>query len=203
MRKEIIEHLPYTVFSVAIGFIILGLLNFIAQLTKSSIVYPAYDLYHIFHMLHLLFSASATTSMMCKYGENKIKAILIGLIGSVGICGLSDIFIPYISGLLLNIHMHCHICIIHHPLRILPFLTAGILLGLISHNTKDFIFSHSCHVLISSTASILYLISFGLASYWVHHIGIIFIYVIIAVVVPCCCSDIIFPLLTLKRGTKK
>jgi len=200
--KELTEHLPYTVFSVSMGFIVLGILNFFAQLSNASIIRPTQDLYHIFHSLHLLFSAAATVAMMRKYKENKFKALIVGLIGSVGICGLSDIIIPYLAGFLFNVRMHCHICVIHHPLMILPFLLTGLFLGLCvsTHKAvKGFIFSHACHVLISSMASILYLISFGLATHWVHHMGAVFVYSIIAVTLPCCCSDIIFPILTLKN----
>jgi len=96
--KELTEHLPYTVFSVSMGFIVLGILNFFAQLSNASIIRPTQDLYHIFHSLHLLFSAAATVAMMRKYKENKFKALIVGLIGSVGICGLSDIIIPYLAG---------------------------------------------------------------------------------------------------------
>ena len=59
---------------------------------------------------------------------------------------------------------------------------------------KSTIFSHSAHVLTSSVASIMYLVSFGLAD-WVSAVGMVFVYMVFAVMVPCCTSDIVFPLL--------
>jgi hypothetical protein len=47
-------------------------------------------------------------------------------------------------------------------------------------------------------ASILYLVGHGLTD-WIHMAGIVFIYTVIAVMLPCCTSDIIFPLLLAKR----
>jgi len=113
----------------------------------------------------------------------------------VGICGISDIVMPYYSGKLLGIKMHWHICIVEHPQIILTFTAVGILIGLLVPEVrKSTIFSHSAHILISSMASILYLVSFGLTE-WVPVIGMVFVYMILAVIIPCCTSDIIFPLL--------
>jgi uncharacterized membrane protein (DUF4010 family) len=64
--------------------------------------------------------------------------------------------------------------------------------------TEGVIFSHSLHVFISATASIFYLISFGLTE-WVHQVGSILIYMVLAVIIPCCTSDIIFPLLFVSK----
>ena len=110
----------------------------------------------------MLFSATATTAMFWRHDQKLFKSILIGIIGSVGICGLSDIIIPFVSGFLLGVTMKLHICIIEHPRLILPFIISGIFTGLIvpTHSHKSTIFSHSSHVFISSMASILYLISF-------------------------------------------
>jgi len=91
--------------------------------------------------------------------------------------------------------MHWHICRVERPQIILTFTAVGILIGLLVPEVrKSTIFSHSAHILISSMASILYLVSFGLTE-WVPVIGMVFVYMILAVIIPCCTSDIIFPLL--------
>jgi hypothetical protein len=143
--------------------------------------------------------------MFWQHEQRFLKALVIGFVGSVGICGVSDIFIPYLAGTLLGAHMQLHICIVQHPQLILPFVLSGILTGFLAPGTLEkqegVIFSHSLHVLVSSMASILYLISFGVTD-WIQRIGAVFVFMVLAVVVPCCTSDIIFPLLFVKEKEK-
>lgn len=198
--EELREHLPYTIFSVSLGLIGLGLLTFISiLLTKDNFPQAANVLFHVFHPLHMLFSATATTAMFWRHEKKLLKAAFIGLFGAIVICSASDILIPFISGHLLGIEMHFHLCLLEHPEAVIPFLGLGIFVGLlIPKNIKSTLFSHSAHVLISSMASILYLVSFGLID-WVHVIGGVFLLVILAVMIPCCISDIVFPLLFTKK----
>ena len=194
---ELKEHIPYTIFSVACGMIILGILTFASGIYGSGDISDlSKGLFHIFHPIHLLFSAAATTAMFWRHEKMFLKAALIGIVGSLGFCGISDVFIPYIAGLFLGIKMHLHICIIEHFYFVIPFIAAGIFVGIIipTKTHKGTIFSHSAHVLISSMASILYLIGYGLTD-WIRVAGMVFIYTVLAVVIPCCSSDIVFPLL--------
>ncbi|MCM8804192.1 MAG: hypothetical protein NC833_02935 [Candidatus Omnitrophica bacterium] len=193
------HHLPFSVLSVTFGLVFTGILTFFTNILNIENPGKYFEeLFHIFHPSHMLFSALATTTMFWKHDRNFLKAFLIGIIGSAGICGISDIFIPYISGFLLGTKMELHICIIQHPQIVLPFLLFGVFMGYVAPETLEksegVIFSHSLHVFVSATASIFYLISFGLTE-WIHQIGAIFIYMILAVIIPCCTSDIIFPLL--------
>ncbi len=197
---ELREHLPYSIFSVAAGMIFLGILTSMAGiLGGGNISEPSKELFHIFHPIHLLFSATATTAMFWRYDKRILKAALIGFVGAVGICGISDIFIPFIAGLLLGVKMHLHICMMEHPGMIMPFVITGVLAGfLISDKTrKSTMLSHAAHVLVSSMASIFYLTAFGLTE-WLHVAGMVFVYMVLAVIIPCCTSDIIFPLLFVK-----
>lgn len=201
LGQELRTHLPYTIFSVSMGMIILGLLTFACNILKvEDISDPSRGLFHVFHPIHLLFSATATTAMFWRHERRFIKAVVIGFIGAVGICGISDIIIPYVAGSLLGVKMHFHVCIIEHPMFILPFVIAGIFAGFVISPTteKGTIFSHAAHVMVSSMASILYLVSFGL-SQWIEVAGMVFVYMILAVMVPCCMSDIIFPLLLTRK----
>lgn len=200
--EELRVHVPYSIFSVAMGMVILGILTFGAEILGSgNISNPAKGLFHIFHPVHLLFSATATTAMFWRHEKRFFKAIIIGFVGAVGICGISDIFLPFVAGFLLGVKMHLHVCIIEHPSLILPFVFTGIFAGFIVPDTtqKSTIFSHASHVLVSSMASILYLIGFGLIE-WIHVAGMVFIYMVLAVIIPCCTSDIIFPLLLTKKN---
>lgn len=198
---ELRDHLPYSIFSVAAAMAILGILTFVAEIMGSSnISGPLKGLFHIFHPIHLLFSATATTAMFWRHERLFFKAAAIGFIGAIGICGISDIYIPYIAGFLLGVKMHLHICTVEHPILILPFVITGILAGILipPATQKSTILSHAAHVLVSSMASIFYLIGFGLFK-WIHVAGMVFVYMILAVIIPCCMSDIVFPLLLTKK----
>ncbi|MCX8082977.1 MAG: hypothetical protein N3D17_06260 [bacterium] len=197
--RELRHHLPFSILSVSIGLIIVSIFTVITEMSGISDISPfSEELFHIFHPVHLLFSAIATTAMFWQYERRFWKAITVGFIGSVGICGMSDIIFPYIAGFLLGAHMSLHICIIEHPNIVLPFVILGILAGFLAPGTLEkqegVIFSHSLHVLISAIASILYLVTFGVTD-WIHRTGVVLIYMVLAVVIPCCTSDIIFPLL--------
>ena len=97
---ELGEHLPYSIFGVVFSIILMGILNFIATLTggaeKAILAYG--ELFHLFHPSHILFSSLATTAMFWKHDNRSfIKATLIGFIGAIAICGISDILIGVLS----------------------------------------------------------------------------------------------------------
>ena len=157
------------------------------------------NLFHVFHPLHVLFSAAATTAMFWRYDKKILKATFIGFVGALSLCGLSDIFIPFVAGYLLGVEMQLHICILADPMLILPFAFFGIFMGFVLPTVvESTIFSHATHVLISSMASIFYLVSFGLIE-WIPVGGMVFIYMVLAVMIPCCTSDIVFPLLLVRK----
>ena len=200
---ELVHHLPFSIFGVILSILLLGLLSFFVTIMRAQDISAAAfgELFHIFHPVHILFSAVATTSMFWKHERSIVKAVFIGFIGSVFICGLSDIILPFCGGILLGREMQLHICFIRHPVLILTFSSVGILAGLlINKNTRHSTeYSHSAHVFISSSASILYLISYGLTD-WTHLIGAVFLIAVFAVMIPCCASDIVFPLACTHRA---
>lgn len=195
---ELAHHLPFTTFSVIAGMIIVALLT--ACIEKNKLIEISEQMFHIFHPVHVLFSASATTAMFWLHEKKLIKTILIGFFGSVLICGLSDAVIPYLGGALLRTEMEFHICLIQHPHFIIPFALFGILLGITSAEIikRSFIYSHSIHVIVSAMASMLYLTSFGFYN-WLSFVFPVFIILLLGVFLPCCISDIVFPLCFTKR----
>jgi hypothetical protein len=49
-------------------------------------------------------------------------------------------------------------------------------------------------------ASIFYMVGpLGLVA-WIDRLGLVFLFVVLAVMIPCCLSDIVFPLLMSKAG---
>jgi len=201
LRQELLSHLPFSIFSTIGGMVVVAVLTFLGEpLYKENLPGAFRDLFHIFHPVHMLFSATATTAMFWQYERRWIKALVVGLAGAILICGASDILIPYASGLILGAKMQPHICIIEHPGLVLPFALVGVAAGFLAsgHIVRATVFSHSAHVLISSAASLLYLVSFGL-EHWIDRAGWVFILVVVAVMIPCCFSDIVFPLLAVTR----
>jgi len=201
LRKELLAHLPFSIFSTVGGMTLVAILTFIGRPFYQDELPVAFrELFHIFHPVHMLFSATATTAMFWRYERRLLKALVVGLAGAILVCGASDILIPHASGLMLGVRMHFHVCIVEHPGLVLPFAAVGVVTGFLAsgHIVRATVFSHAVHVLISSSASLLYLVSFGLTD-WIHNAGWVFVFVVLAVMVPCCFSDIVFPLLVVTQ----
>ena len=200
---ELGHHLPYTIFGVSMGLMLMAILNFFATLMHSeNLLGPAAaEMFHTTHANHILFSAVATTAMFWKHEKAILKAMLIGSLGSICICTLSDSIFPTLGGKILGINMAMHICIIDHPGIIIPFTIVGVIAGFLIPGAieKSTQYSHSMHVLFSSVSSILYLIGFGMKE-WVHLLGGVFIIAVLAVMIPCCLSGIVFPLICVHRN---
>lgn len=159
-------------------------------------------MFHILHPVHILLSAMATTAMFVRYERKLFKAAIVGAVGAVGVCGLSDVFMPYLSGQLLAAkHMHFHWCVLSHPQMVLPFVALGIVGGMISATavSNSTVFSHSAHVMVSCAASLFYLISYGVHDWFSEDkLPYVFVVVVLCVTIPCCLSDILFPVLVAK-----
>lgn len=166
---------------------------------------PGQRFFHLFHPAHMLFSAAATAAMFFRYERKVLKAIIVGLVGAIGVCGVSDIVMPHMSLAILGVDAPWHICIIEHPGMVLPFAFVGVLMGIGAADSvaQSTIISHSLHVLSSTMASIFYMVGpMGIVA-WIDRSGMVFIFVVLAVMVPCCLSDIVFPLLMSKTGRDK
>lgn len=193
--KEFIHHLPYSAVGVAAC---VGILLWLDRIHWNS--HPLL-LFHVMHPLHILLSAAVTTAIFWKYEQRWLKATAIGFIGSVGICLLSDIVVPYLGASLFHTQIDFHLCVVEEPWLIYPSAAVGILggifwLNLLERGTEFF---HLLHVLVSSLASLLYLISFDI-QLWRAHALLAFAITLVSVWVPCCLSDIVFPLALVKEG---
>lgn len=200
--NELKEHTPFTAIGAASGIIIMLIIvlaNVPAAVSQVT--------FHTLHPLHVVLSALTTTAMYRKYGGRTIWiAVLIGYSGSVGIATLSDAIIPYLGGVLLGVEMEFHLPFIEAEK--VPFIgietwklinaaaLAGIIFGYLKPTTK---LPHSGHVLLSTWASLFFFIAFGVA-YWIPLLPFVFLFLFLSVWLPCCISDIVFPLLfTSKR----
>jgi len=161
----------------------------------SSISYP---IFYTLHPTHVILSAIVTTAMYKKYGNGKVWAtILVGYFGSIGIATLSDSMIPYLGEMLLDLpNKGIHIGFIEEWWLVNPAALIGVTIGYLRPTTK---FPHSGHVLISTWASLFHIImALGEAVTWLTLL-VIFLFLFLAVWVPCCTSDIVFPLLFIRK----
>ena len=192
ITNELKEHAPFTTFGAITGIIIIVIIVFSNVLPQASQV--SYSVFYTLHPAHVVLSALVTTAMYKKYGNGKIwMAILIGYCGAIGIATLSDSVIPYLGEILLGLpNKGIHIGFIEEWWIVNPAALIGIAIGYWRPTTK---FPHSGHVLISTWASLFHIImALGETVNWITLLPIFF-FLFLGVWVPCCLSDIMFPLL--------
>src|SRR5579872_127834 len=205
---ELLCHLPYAIYSVAFGLALLSFVTYFSFTDSPNIICQKADvLFHSFHFMHIVFAATGTLITFFRFSRNIFHAILLGIFSPIIFCTLSDSFLPYLGGRMLGVDMHFHWCFISELSNVLPFLFVGIINGFVMsghhHELQGSysITSHAAHILVSSLASIFYLVSHGCVNWYVL-IGPVFIYLIFAVVVPCTFSDVVVPMLVARAGKK-
>jgi len=198
---ELRRHAPFTAFGAVTGIAILSIIIFTTIFFKvsefSSIIF------YILHPIHIFLSAIVTTAIykLHKHRFNFLWGILIGYVGSIGIATLSDSIIPYLGESLLDLpHKGVHIGFIEKPWLTNPAAFLGIAIAFIRPVTK---FPHSGHVLISTWASLFHIIMAIGQTINLMTISAVFVFLFLAVWLPCCLSDIIFPLLFVPATNEK
>ncbi len=189
---ELQHHIPFTLVGTIIGIGVM--LGMIFGQVKSEV---SLRLFEISHPLHVALSAIVTTSMYRLYGKGKWWAILlIGYVGSVGIGTLSDCIIPYIGEVLMHMpDPHPHIGFIEEWFVVNPAALLGIGIGWAWPHTK---LPHAGHVLVSTAASLFHMTGAMGTEWAVHTLLATGLFLFLAVWIPCCTSDIVFPLLFVK-----
>jgi len=191
IAKELKRHAPFTSFGAATGIVIMIIIVFGSVSPKISSTF-----FYILHPFHVVLSALVTTAMYRLHTRSKLWiAILIGYTGSIGIATASDAVIPYIGAHLLGIKMSFIIPFIA-KWWINPLAFIGIIIGCLRPTTK---FPHAGHVLFSTWASLFFITQNQvMIAGWMF--PFIFLFLFLAVWIPCCMSDIIYPLLFIKKG---
>jgi hypothetical protein len=184
---ELKRHAPFTLFGAFTGIVLMVLFRNIEHQTSKG-------LFYVFHPTHVLLSAMVTASMFKLYARktNFFVVLLIGYIGSIGIATVSDSLIPYAGEVLLGLDAHSHIGFIEGWYVVNPAAVLGVLIAYFWPKTK---FPHSGHVLLSTWASLFHILMALPSSISILMGVVIFIFLFIAVWLPCCVSDIVFPLL--------
>ena len=187
--NELRSHAPFTALGSLAGIaLLLGLLRAGLPAATSA------RLFGILHPLHVLLSAQATIATFRRAGGAGFWRILaIGYLGGVGIGTLSDSLIPYLGEWLLGLpNAHVHVGFIEDWWLLNPLAFVGIELGAWSARTRV---PHALHVWISTGASLFHVAMAmgGIPSAAV--LGGIAVFLFLSVWLPCCTSDIVFPLL--------
>jgi len=196
---ELKNHIPFTLFGAFTGILIMIIIlfsNLFQQIDPIS-----EKIFFILHPTHIFLSALVTTTLYLKYSKKNLwLAIIIGYTGSIVIATISDSIIPYLGEILLDLpHAEPHIGFIEEPFITNIPAFVGISLSFWKGSTK---FPHAGHVLISTWASLFHIImALGVVVTLLQIIGI-FIFLFLAVWLPCCTSDIIYPLLFPNRNYK-
>lgn len=218
---ELKGHAPFTLVGALLGvFFMLFFRNF--GETGSRMLFT------IFHPAHVILSATVTASMFELHTMKKrfLTVLIVGYFGSVGIATLSDIVIPHLGTSVfgLNIpsesemhqlvvesdsevvgeghgHGDCsiHLGFIEEWYIVNPAALLGVIVGFFLPRTK---FPHAGHILVSTWASSSYLLMNMQADLTIIVVTGAFLTLFIAVWLPCCISDIIFPLLFVKSDVE-
>jgi hypothetical protein len=200
--KELRHHGPFTLLG-ALGSVALIMLlrHFAPDFLSTD---RAADLFEFTHPMHVVLSAMVTASLYRNY-RSKTKhsksgvfaVILIGYFGSIGIATLSDCLIPHWGEMLLGMgHSHIHLGIVEMPIIINFAALFGV--GFAYWYPKTH-FPHTGHVLLSMAASLFHILRAQAGTFsLLEGIGIT-LFLFVAVWIPCCLSDIVFPLLFIKK----
>jgi len=196
---ELRHHIPFTVLGAVTGIVAIIIIVAVGALPSVSDV--SETVFYVLHPLHVVLSAGVTTAMYRKYTRGRlIPAILVGYFGSIGVATLSDSVVPYIGELLLDLpHAEAHIGFIEEWQIVNPAAFLGIAVGFWRPGTR---FPHAGHVLVSTWASLFYFTAFGVAD-WIPLLPFVFIFLFLAVWLPCCVSDIVYPLLWAGNGHER
>ena len=190
---ELEHHLPFTALATLMGIILAFYLNLVLfNFTKLETTFDT------LHIAHIFMSAIVSSAIFYRYKKKILPSLFVGVASSVIIGNVSDVFFPFLSGAIFGLKTSFHFPLIEMPLII---FSAGILGAIIGISTKFSKVPHFLHVLVSTFASLIYLLTFTPAINFGFLI-IAFFTTIFTVIVPCCFSDIIFPFLFMGEKIK-
>ena len=183
---ELKHHAPFTASATLIAVFIVFLMVYFLKIVISE------EIFHSFHYLHIVASAMVTAGVFYKYKSRALLAVLRGMLGAIIVGSISDVIFPYLGWASLGLDIHFHLPLLEETGSVLFFALLGSLGGVFIKTTR---YPHFIHVFLSVFASFFYLLAFS--SFGLGYFAVSFFVVFIAVIVPCCLSDIVFPFLFL------
>jgi len=200
--NELRHHGPFTFFGAVLGVVIVFALQRIAPDMLDT--ERAEALFEFSHPLHVVLSALVTAALYKNYRGRPhhtktglLAVVLVGYFGSIGIATLSDCLVPYWAELVLGMeHAHPHLGIVEMPLIINMAALLGIGAAFFSSQTH---FPHGGHVLLSTASSLFHILRAQATPFTPFECILISVFMFIAVWIPCCLSDIIFPIVFVRK----
>jgi len=214
---ELKAHAPFTLFGSLTGIAMMLLFRGMSEST-------AYRLFYVFHPLHVTLSAVVAGSIfrLHERARSFFIVVLVGYVSSVGVATLSNSIIPFFGESILGVAVptesdahgghkqeagnaaagnveekdehsgpQIHLGFIEEWYLVNPAAFLGLLIGYMLPLTK---LPHAGHILVSTWASaahILMNLHTGVTPLTIVGMCVV---LFIAVWVPCCSSDIIFPM---------
>ncbi len=214
---ELKEHIPFTLAGAVLGVVFM--LSF-RWISNSA----GHRLFTIFHPAHVILSAMVTAAMFKIHRAKTgfLTVLIVGYIGSIGIATVSDSVIPFLGEKLFGLDMPCdrsvhemaeqtehpdavshhsrdesiHLGFIEEWYIVNPAAILGVIIAWFYPRTK---FPHAGHVLISTWASSAYVLMTAQSQItFIIAMGMVLM-LFVATWLPCCISDIVFPLLLSDR----
>lgn len=188
IARELSHHAPFTALGALTGALLVVLVS-VTEVPRSVSEHA----FWILHPAHVFLSALVTAAMFRRHSEKGLVYVLaIGYVGSVGLATLSDSVIPYLGESLLRMpYREPHIGFVEKWWVVNPVAVLGVLAGYLVPHTK---LPHAGHVLVSTYASLFHMTAaMGEINLAVGVVVVAFLF--LSVWLPCCTSDIVFPLL--------
>jgi len=191
--RELKNHAPFTMLGALSGIVIMAIIVYSGASRSVS-----ETLFWIFHPLHVFLSALTTAAMYRLHSKGRfLPTLLIGYIGSIGIATASDCIIPYLAETLLNLpNRGIHFGFIEKWWLVNPLAIAGICIAFVRPETK---YPHAGHVFLSTWASLFHMTMAMGQGVNILTACAMLVFLFLAVWVPCCTSDIVFPLIFSKK----
>ncbi len=191
------RHAPFTVAGALSGVFIILVMQFghVSQGISGK-------LFWTLHPIHVLLSALVTAAMYRLNSPRRLlRTIIIGYVGAVGIATLSDSLIPYVGEWMLQLpNRGIHIGFIEKWWLVNPLALLGIAIAWFWPQTR---FPHAGHVFLSTWASLFHMTMALGGQLTPVAMIVIPVFLFMAVWLPCCTSDIIFPLLFVEKAPSK
>ncbi|MEJ2648881.1 MAG: hypothetical protein P8016_10790 [Sedimentisphaerales bacterium] len=212
---ELKNHAPFTLFGASTGILCMLIFRNLDSHTNLR-------LFQIFHPTHVVLSAMVTSSLFLIYKKKTslLTLFIVGYFGSIGIATLSDSVLPFFGETIFGVavptheaqhesrvtdendpepattHEHdghgLHLGFIEEWYIVNPAAFLGIFIAYFMSSTK---FPHAGHVLISTWASSFHVLMNTQREMTALMLAGFFVVLFIAVWLPCCISDIVFPML--------
>jgi hypothetical protein len=206
---ELKAHSPFTFFGALTGIAMMLIFKDISH-------QASYRLFYIFHPMHVVLSAMVASSLFRLHDKTKgfLIVLIVGYVGSIGTATLSDSILPYFGEKIMGVAIPTestvhsqgnqtnehsekglHLGFIEEWKIVNPSALLGVLIGYFLPRTK---LPHASHILISTWASASHIMMNTDQPLTAIVIAVIIFILFISVWLPCCFSDIVFPMLLVK-----